>query len=252
MSLAEYQTRYRGICFERSAEGVLEMRLHTRGGQARWGTAPESLHGELPRAFADVADDPDNRVVILTGTGNTFIAERDPEEPAPEPDLAALWPRIIREGIALVERYLAIPVPVIAAVNGPALLHTELAVLADVVLAAEHAEFADLFHFPQGVVPGDGVHWVWPMLLGPNRARYFLLTGERIGAEEARRLGFVAEVLPAEQLLPRARELAKGLAQRPTQVLRHTRQLFTAPLKRRLREEQELGLALEALASLTR
>ena len=249
MQLTDYQDKYRCIHFARS-DGVLEIRLHTRGEDARWGTSAQSLHNELGLACAEVAQDLDNRVIILTGTGDTFIAAMDREERAPEPSLAAMWPRIYREGLALLENLLALPVPVIAAVNGPALIHAEIAVLSDIVLAAEHAEFADLAHIPGGAVPGDGVHSVWPMLLGPNRGRYFLLTGERIPAREALRLGVVAEVLPPAELLPRARELAQQLATLPPETLRHTRRLLVRQLRHRLRDELELGLAVEALAML--
>ena len=73
----------------------------------------------------------------------------------------------------------------IAAVNGPALIHAELAVLCDIVIASENAEFQDAPHFPNGVVPGDGVHVVWPLVLGANRGRYFLLTGQKLRAKQA-------------------------------------------------------------------
>jgi enoyl-CoA hydratase/carnithine racemase len=119
----------------------------------------------------------------------------DRQERAHEPTMSAMWEHIYDEGVALLENLLAIPVPVIAAVNGPALIHAEIAVLSDIVLAAEHAEFADLAHVPGGPVPGDGVQTLWPMLLGPNRGRYFLLTGQRISAQEALRLSVVGEVL---------------------------------------------------------
>jgi enoyl-CoA hydratase/carnithine racemase len=143
-------------------------------------------------------------------------------------------------------------VPVIGAINGPALIHAEIPLLSDIVLAAEHVEFADIAHVPAGLVPGDGVHTVWPMLLGPNRGRYFLLTGQRIGAREALQLGVVGEVLPADQLLPRARELARQLAGNLPAMLRHTRALLTRQIRRRLRDELELGLALESFAYLER
>ncbi len=249
MQLSDYRDKYQTIKFERSG-GVLEVTLHTRGGEALWGISERSLHNELGLAFADIARDPDNRVIILTGTGDSFIAGMDPEERAPESDLAAMWPRLYREGIALLESLLAIPVPVIAAVNGPAFVHAELAVVSDIVLAAEHAEFADLAHVPGGAVPGDGVHTIWPLLLGLNRGRYFLLTGQKIGAAEAKALGVVSEVLPAEQLLPRAREHGERLAALPTQVLRHTRQLLVRYLRRRVQDELDVGLAVEALAML--
>lgn len=250
MRLNEYEKKYNTINFSRSG-GVLEMTLHTRGADALWGTSENSLHTELGLAFADIAGDPENKVVILTGTGDTFIAAMDDRESFPEPSLAAMWPRIYREGIDLLEKLLNIPVPVIGAVNGPALIHAEIAVLSDIVLAAEHAEFADLAHIPGGAVPGDGVHTVWPMLLGPNRGRYFLLTGERIGAPEAKQLGVVGEVLARDALLPRARELAAQLAALPDQTLRHTRRLLVRHLRRRIQDELDVGLAVEALAMIS-
>jgi enoyl-CoA hydratase/carnithine racemase len=124
-------------------------------------------------------------------------------------------------------------------------------VLCDIVLAASHAEFADLAHVPGGAVPGDGVHTVWPMLLGPNHGRYFLLTGERIPADEAKRLGVVGEVLAADALMPRARALGAQLAGLSTQVLRHTRSILVRELRRRMFDELSNGLAHEGLAMLT-
>ena len=250
MRLSEYAAKYCGITFTRDDAGVLEMTLHTRGGPALWGTSLNSLHAELGHAFLDVARDAENRVVVLTGTGDSFIAAMDPEETYPEPSLSAMWPRIHDEGLALLNNLLAIPVPMIAAVNGPALIHAELAVLCDIVLAADTAEFADLAHVPGGAVPGDGVHTVWPMLLGPTHGRYFLLTGERIGAEEAKRLGVVGEVLGGGELMPRARALAGQLAGLSTMVLRHTRTLLVRELRRRMFDELAGGLAHEGLAML--
>lgn len=246
--LSDYAGKYHGIRFARSESGVLEMTLHTRGGPALWGTSLNSLHAELGHAFLDIARDRENRIVILTGSGDSFLAAFDPDERFHEPSLAAMWPRMHDEGLALLQNLLAVPVPMIAAVNGPALIHAELAVLCDIVLAAEHAEFADLAHVPGGAVPGDGVHTVWPMLLGPNRGRYFLLTGERIGAEEARRLGVVGEVLPPADLLPRACALGEQLACLPSLVLRHTRAVLVRDLRRRMADELSFGLAHEGLA----
>jgi enoyl-CoA hydratase/carnithine racemase len=90
------------------------------------------------------------------------------------------------------------------------------------------------------------------MLLGPNRGRYFLLTGERIPAAEARQIGVVAEVLAPDALLPRARALAAQLAGYSMPALRHTRMLLVKELRRRMYDELHNGLAHEALATVTR
>ena len=251
MHLDDYRDRYATINFARSDDGVLVLTMHTRGGEALWGTSTRSLHCELGHAFADIARDDGNKVVIITGTGANFIAAMDREERFHEPSLTAMWPRIYQEGIDLLENLLAIPVPVIAAVNGPALIHAEIAVLSDIVLAADTAEFADLAHIPGGAVPGDGVHTVWPMLLGPNRGRYFLLTGERIGAEEAKRLGVVAEILAPGALLPRAQELAASLTKLTLPTLRNTRAVLTKYLRKRMSDELTYGLGAEGAAMLS-
>ena len=92
----------------------------------------------------------------------------------------------------------------ISAINGPAWRHSEIPLLCDIVLAADTAQFQDSAHFLSDVVPGDGMHIVYPLLLGMNRGRYFLLTGQTLDAQKALELGLVAEVLPPDKLLARA------------------------------------------------
>lgn len=249
MDLRDYQNKYDCLKIERQ-DGVLTVTMHTRGGDALWGIMRNSLHCELGEAFADIARDESNRVVVLTATGDTFVASMDTNMQPPESSAVAFWQRIYREGVALIENLLRVPVPMIAAVNGPALIHAEIALLCDIVLASDNAEFADIAHVPGGVVPGDGVHTIWPMLLGPNRGRYFLLTGQRIGAREALDLGLVGEVLPRADLLPRAIEHAERLAALSPTMLRHTRRLLVAHLRKRIDEELSHGLGLESLAVL--
>ena len=142
---------------------------------------------------------------------------------------------------------LDIEVPMISAINGPALRHSEIPLLCDIVLAAEDTTFQDSAHFANGLVPGDGMHIVYPLLLGMNRGRYFLLTGQTLTARQAHELGLVAEVLPRQDLLPRAWALAEQLAQRPPLVLRYSRVLLTQQLKRLMHDLLGYGLALEGL-----
>ena len=191
-------------------------------------------------------------MVVLTGTGDTFIGLGDGPNPLAEGRAnATVWDRIIWEGNRLVEQMLAIEVPMIAAVNGPVSVHSELAVLCDVVVAADHTYFQDAPHFPGGLVPGDSMQIVWPLLLGPNRGRYFLLTGQKIHAEEARTLGIVGEVLPADQVLARAHAIAADLAQLNPILLRNTRHALVRPIRRAVAHDLHAGLALEALASMS-
>lgn len=229
-------------------DGVVELRIHHQGGSALW--APwGGLHRELGVAFAEIAADPDVRVLLITGTGDSFCAAFQPDVAIP-PMGAASWDVIFREGRALLGNLLSIEVPVIAAVNGPAFIHAEIALLADVVLASDTAIFADKPHALAGVVPGDGVQSIWPMLLGPNRGRYFLMTGQEIGAGEALALGLVGEVLPPDGLMPRARELARQFAGRPAIANRYTRILLTRPLRERIAADLDQGLIMEGMAIL--
>jgi enoyl-CoA hydratase/carnithine racemase len=201
-----------------------------------------------------IASDRENRVMVFTGSGDHFITLGESAAPNPLAEgriSPAGWEQVIHEGNRLVHQMLEIDVPIVCALNGPVNVHSELAVLCDVVIAADHAYFQDAPHFPGGLVPGDSMQVVWPMLLGPNRGRYFLLTGQKIDAQEALRLGIVGEVLPAADVMPRALELAGQLARLNPILLRHTRQVLTRPWKRAMADDLHLGLALEAIASLS-
>ena len=112
--------------------------------------------------------------------------------------------------------------------------------------------FADKAHFVFGAVPGDGVHVWWQMVLGPTRGRYFLLTGEEIGVEEAKRLGIVNEILSPDQLMTRAWALARELAKQPRVVRRYSRVVLNQHIKRRLLDDLGYGLALEAVGMMGR
>ena len=252
MKLSDYAEKYPSIRMRRE-DGVLEMAFHTKGGSLQWGLGP---HAELPDAFQDVAGDRENKVVIMTGTGAEFSGPRVIPKAGhplfPSRPTAQFTENLVSEGKRLLMNLMNIEVPVISAVNGPAWRHSEIPLLADIVLASDDAAFQDSAHFPGGLVPGDGVHVVYPMLLGANRARYFLLTGQVIEAAEAHRLGLVAEVLPKEKVLPRAWELARELAAKPEVLVRHTRAVLTEPIKRRLQEELGYGLYNECLALMDR
>jgi enoyl-CoA hydratase/carnithine racemase len=241
-----YATKYSCIRMRRE-NGILEVRFHTDGGSLRWGLVP---HGELPDAFADIARDRDNRVVILTGTGDEFSGARatSSTRSLTQGVTAAQFDRVHWEGRALLMNLLNIEVPVIAAINGPAWRHGEIPLLSDIVLASDTAAFQDSAHFMSGMVPGDGMHIVMPMLMGMNRGRYFLLTGQTLSAQEAKDLGLVAEILPPEKVLARAWELAEDLTKKPTLLLRYTRLMSAEYIRKRMQDLLGYGLAMEGLA----
>jgi enoyl-CoA hydratase/carnithine racemase len=251
----DYANRYDCLSMKRE-DGILQLTIHARNAPDQpclWSNAP---HEELSFAFYDIARDRENRCVIITGAGDAFCAEMHPSvsglsrfsEGKLTPEMFEKMDQTGHDGRHLLFNLLNIEVPMIAAVNGPAFIHAELAVLCDIVLAAESAEFQDAPHFPMGIVPGDGVHLVWPLVLGPNRGRYFLLTGQKLSAREALKLGVVNEVLPREGLLPRAWQLAREICQRPPLVQRYARIAMTQMLKQMMLDGLGHGIALESLA----
>jgi enoyl-CoA hydratase/carnithine racemase len=243
--LKDYADKYQRLAFERDEHGVLTVTLHTNGDSLVW----DSLaHDELAYAFTDVTCDPDNKVVVLTGAGTSFCDSIDFSSfvltgPAD-------WDNSVFEGQRLLNNLLSIRVPVIAAVNGPFSIHAEIALLSDLIVAAESAYFQDAAHFPNGIVPGDGVHTAWMYALGPKRGKYYLLTGEKLSATDARTFGAIDEVVPDGTALARAKELAAPMAQKTSLALRYTREVLDRPIRRQMQDDLGFGLAHEALAAL--
>ena len=246
MAFADYAEKFDTIRMRRE-DGILEVTLHTDGGSLRWGRHP---HRELEEAFLHIGRDRDNHVVILTGTGEEFSG------PAPtvEKNLQTHqqspveWGELGWESKNLLFNLLAIDAPMISAINGPALRHAELPAMCDIVLASDTAAFQDSAHFVGGLVPGDGMHVVFPLIMGLNRGRYFLLTGQKLSAQEAKEMGIVNEILPREELLPRAWEHARNIMKLPELNRRYTRILITEILRRQMNDLLPYGLALEGLA----
>jgi enoyl-CoA hydratase/carnithine racemase len=231
-------------------DGILEIRLHSDGGVLQWGIEP---HAELSEIFRRVAEDRENRVIILTGTGNAFSGPRaDPVGAVESHKMMTspeAWDRVMFDGRRLEENLLNIEVPVIAALNGPPFRHMEIPLMSDIVLSSETALFEDRAHFTCGnLVPGDSMHLICATLLGWNRARYLQLMGQTLTAAQALEFGLVSEVLPAARVLGRAWEIARGLTSKPTLLLRYTRAVFVHEMKRRMADHLCLGLALEGLA----
>jgi enoyl-CoA hydratase/carnithine racemase len=186
-------------------------------------------------------------VVILTGSGDAFMESISPE--GFDFFTPQGYDKIYREGKKVLMNILDIEVPLIAAVNGPARLHSEYILLADIVLATPSTVFQDKPHFEFGIVAGDGVNLMWQEAIGTIRGRYFILTRQELDAETAKEWGAVNEIVAADKLLPRARQLAEELAKLPTLTLRYTRVALTQKLRRIIDEGVGYGLALEGISA---
>lgn len=170
----EYKDKYANFHFELSEDGILLMQCHTEGGSLVWDA---ESHDRMADAFADIAGDRDIRVVIHTGSGNNYNADwgflakgstsdhdsttvpRDFKPPVEFMDERGWFGRM------LIMNLLEIEVPIIAAVNGPCNIHSEVPLLCDIVIASEDATFQDAPHYRRGMVPGDGQHIAWPWWL---------------------------------------------------------------------------------------
>lgn len=241
----DYFTKYENLHLERTPSGVLTLRFHTNGGPI---TFTGNTHHQMPRALADIGDDRDNKVLIITGTGDTFMDEID------GPSLGEIfkpaeWDKLYWEGRKVLQRLLELDMPTIAAVNGPATVHSEYVLLTDIVIASDDAVFMDKPHLGFNIVPGDGVQVIYEAIMGVNRARYFALTQQQLSVADAERFGLVNEVVPKATVCSRAMELAEQLAMRPQLFLRYTPIALRQTLLARMRDGTALGMALEGLTA---
>jgi enoyl-CoA hydratase/carnithine racemase len=242
---ANYFNAYRSLRLTRDANGVLLAEFHSNGGPFTF-TAQD--HTELVDAFYRIAQDRANKVVILTGAGGEFIPAIDFSSFDNVAD-PIVWSQVHDEGVQIVENIANIRVPLIAAIEGRAYVHSEYALLANVIVAAEDATFHDLPHFAGGIVPGDGIFTAWSYRAGAGRAEAFLLNPQPLTARAAHEWGVVAEVVPRGKALSRARELAALYLKVPEVTRRNTRVHFIQPLKERLVREVGYGLSLEGASA---
>lgn len=217
---------------------------------------PLGLPGDgewFDRAAEQINSDSDVRCVILTGTGSAFSAGGDLKAMRERTGEFAGSPAEIvehyRHGIhRLVTALWNLEVPLIAAVNGPAIgLGNDVACLADIRIAAQSARFGATF-LKIGLVPGDGGAWILPRVLGFSRAAELLFTGRVLDADEALDWGLVSRVVADRDLSAEALGLAQQIVAQPPQVLRMTKRLLRAGMASDLATVMELSAALQATA----
>jgi enoyl-CoA hydratase/carnithine racemase len=240
-----YFTAFRSLKLTRDSQGILVAEFHTNGGPFTF-TAQD--HTEFVEAFYRISQDRANKIVIVTGVRGEFIPAIDFSTFGNVAD-PAVWSQVHDEGVQILENLVNIRVPVIAAIEGRAHVHSEYALLANVIVAGEAATFNDVPHFAGGIVPGDGIFTTWSYRAGAARAEAFLLNPQPLTARTAQEWGVVAEVVPNGKALSRARELADLYLKAPEVTRRNTRVHFIQPLKERIVREVGYGLSLEGASA---
>jgi enoyl-CoA hydratase/carnithine racemase len=253
MKFEDYQERFKDLFMMKRQNGIIEVRAHTEDGPATWSW---DMHEGLSQMFKAVGADPENEVFIFTGTGDKFLAQLDPQfitrvaESMKDP--AALR-TIAYETYASTTTVLSsllwdVHIPTIGVINGPGIGHTELHLACDLTLCADDVTFHD-FHFPGGVVPGDGEYGMFQKLMGDKRANYLAYFGETVDAKTALDWGLVNEVLTRDKLLPRAWELAETLMKKDRFVRRLTHDLMRQSMRRHIMTDGQPHTTTEMFGS---
>lgn len=185
------------------------------------------MYAELEQAFRDAHRDPDVRCVVLTATGRAFCSGDDVKQimlgeqrDATVTRLRDAKPKPTPAAAAVLE----CDKPVIAAINGAAVgWGMDLTLFADIRIASQNAKFGELF-IKRGLVADIGGLWRLPRVVGPSKAAELLFTGEIITAEEALAIGLVSKVVPPDELLPAANEIARKIAANPPIAMRYMKE----------------------------
>jgi enoyl-CoA hydratase len=204
----------------------------------------DRLHADFAELFRMLKREREARAVLLTGSKKAFSAGGDFGW-FPTLDSVERLDDLRLDARQLIWDLLDVELPIVCAINGPAVgLGASIALLCDVVVMADNATILDP-HVKVGIVAGDGGTAIWPLLVGPARAKQYLLTGDPVPAAEAERIGLVNEVAPAAELAERGLWWAQRLAAGAPLALRYTKIAVNAQVKRALLESFDLATALE-------
>src|SRR5665213_1549019 len=225
----EYKERFKQhYKLERRPDGVILAQAHTAGGSTQLSVENHRSVGQL---FKTIGADPENEVMIFTGTGEDFMMDEDPDGFKLEQEDLQHWAYeyAYKDGRINVSSLVNdLEIPTIGVLNGPG-FHTEICLMCDITICSEDAIIFDL-HYDIGSVPGDGIHSCMMELLGVKRAAYALLTGEAIDAAKALEYGLVNEAVPRERLIGRAYEIADHIMSQPRVTRRLTTQIVRLSL----------------------
>jgi enoyl-CoA hydratase len=207
------------------------------------------LHAELPQALQEASRDRTVGAIVLTGdpAGRAFCAGGDMGWMDVMRGSGDDYGQVLREGVDVLRAIVDAPQPVIAMVNGPAMgLGATLALMADICFMDEATKIADS-HVSVGVVAGDGGAVIWPLLIGPNRAKEFLMTGDPLTGAQAAAIGLVNHAVPAAELEAKTYALAERLANGPRLAIEFTKRSVNMYVRNVLNQIIDGSLALEGL-----
>jgi enoyl-CoA hydratase len=220
------------------------LRVTIRHPSSELNAVDELLHDEIGALFRSLRREREARAVVLTGSQRAFSAGGDFAWLSSFTDLAQLDP-LRHDAKQILTDLLDVEVPIVAALNGHAVgLGASIALLCDVIFMAEGATLADP-HVRVGIVAGDGGTVIWPLVLGPARAKQFLLTGDPVSAVEAERLGLVNRVVAPEKLQDEALAFANRLASGAPLALRYTKLAVNQWIKQTALTTFDFATALE-------
>ena len=228
-------------------DGILRVTLNRPD---RLNALDRTMHKELRALYEQIAHDDGARVVVVTGAGRAFCVGADFQQM--QDNLAAGGypdgrPDMLADGADIARNILRVRQPMIAMVNGHALgIGATLALFCDVVFMSSAARIGDP-HVQAGLVAGDGGCVLWPMLLGINRAKEYLMTGDLLSAEDADRMGLVNHVVEPDQLEDAGMAMARKLAAGPAHAIQFNKRLVNKMLEDQVSRLYDLALALECV-----
>lgn len=210
--------------------------------------ANAQMEKELGRFFTEVIDDGQAKVIVLSGAGKAFSAGGDFAYMRALIDDPALLRSFIPHAKRVIQALVDCPKPVVAKINGHAVgFGATVALFCDVTFAAEGVRIADP-HVSMGLVAGDGGAIIWPQLIGFNRAKEYLFTGEALTAVDAARIGLINHAVPAEELDARVKAFTDKIAAMPVHALRWTKTSINLGLKQLVSGMLDATFAYEVLS----
>lgn len=226
-------------------EDIGSVRLITLNAPDRYNSVDDEMHQAIVDVWRLLERDEAASAVVLTGAGSAFSAGGDMTHLRNVHRDPVLRRRTIRTAERLIHAAISCELPVVAAVNGPAVgVGATLALLSDLVVIADDTYIADP-HVSVGVVAGDGGASLWPSYMGMLRAKEHLLLGTRVSAAECLALGIANRAVPTSEVLTTALELGARLADQPRQALRDTKRALNLHLRQAVNRTIDFALAAE-------